>query len=439
MILDGILFWLSAFFMALSLGALMWLAARVAVVRQRRRAARTARRPCGYCPTRRSVWWVDALLPWRLLVRHACGYDLSHQPPIDGSGLVRCPECGQTVAPRQRLVVASRSRPGRVAFASMILTSASFAAMLSRGDGWIRYAPTCSLLGLRETGVSLRRTAVREELFKRVRAGDASPQAQQRFLEQLAHDLRDDAVRGNAIEATEQIDRLGDAALPALHEAVRSPDRQQRQHAFVLLAQADRQRGAAPPDDHLIAVAIEALRDDRYEVHGGNAKTAVAYLARHARTSPKVEWEIVRALRTTDDHQQRVLCAMLCGYCGFSRGMVDAYPILVECLADNAISGDATAAGPAIAGFGSAVVPLLEATRRRSADAQQCTLIDALLFDLGAASAPAVRPDGWAAGWSFRWNTTAIDWQWVFEGGIYWIDEYAEAKRRAAAKPSAEP
>lgn len=437
-ILDAILFWLTALLMALSIASLMWLAARCAVVRRRRRRARTARRPCGFCPTPRSAWWVNALLPWRLLLRHACGYDLSHQAAIDPSGAVRCPECGEAIVPRRRLVVANRSRPGRAALTCLMLTTASFVAMLSRGDGWVRYAPTYSLLGLRETGVRLRREAVREELFKRVRAGDASPAAQRRFLDQLVHDLGHDRVRGNALAAGDQIVALGDVALPALREALGSRDAQRRQYAFLLAAGREAAGRVEQTDERWLAVALEALRDDDYSIVGGNAAASFFSLLRHAPDRPEIEWEVVRTLRTTDDPQQRILCALICGYAGFERGMRDAFPVLLDCLADNRIAGDAQAAAPALAHFGPAIIPLLEAAKAASADAQQRMLIDLLLFDLGAASAPPTRPreSHSVAGW-FSWTslTELAPERFLSDGGLYWLDEYADAHPFDAGRP----
>lgn len=438
MILDGILFWLTALFMALSLASLMWLAARCAVVRRRRHRNRTVRRPCGFCPTPRSVWWVNMLLPWRLLLRHACGYDLSHQAAIDPSGAVRCPECGETIAPRRRLVVANRSRPGRAAIACMMLTTASFAAMLSRGDGWVRYAPTHSLLGLRQAGVRLRREAVREELFKRVRAGDASPAAQRRFLEQLVHDLGHDRVRGNALAAGDQIVALGDVALPALREALDSHDAQRRQYAFLLAARRDAAGREEQTDERWLAVALEALGDDDFAIVGGNAAASFFSLLRHAHDRPEVEWEIVRTLRTTDDPQQRILCALICGYAGLERGMRDAFPVLLDCLADNRIAGDARAAAPAIAHFGPAGIPLLDAARAACTDSQQQMLIDLILFDLGAPSAPPARPrdahsvSGWLS-WS-KLTELGPD-RLLDDGGLYWLDDYAAAHSSASGRP----
>ena len=435
MLLDRIFLWVACFLMALALSAFVWFSIRLFVIRRARRLDRGSLHRRGLCPTPRSLWWVDALLPYRLFFRHACGYDLSRQGALDATGAVRCPECGEVIQPRRLLMSPMRFRPGRMAFASLLLCMGCLGFMSDRGDGWIRYAPTYTLVGIQETGVAWQESSMRRELARRVNTGRESGWVSHRLAAFLVNDLRDDNVDWNAIDAVEQLGRMGTSALPALRGALTSSDAQQRKYAFVTLARIERAMDLSPPDGQTIAVAIESLRDDAYEAYVANAGAGFEYLYRHARETAEIQWAVVRALRTTDDPQQRLLCALLCGYCGFERGLRDAYPILIECLEDNDVAADARAAAPALAGFGPAVIPFLEATRRGSTDPQQRILIDLILFDLGAASAPAVRPDiRGTVSWMFGSPLRDINVSRLGGGGsIYWLDDYVYVQRKREA------
>ncbi|MCC6907734.1 MAG: hypothetical protein IT430_07325 [Phycisphaerales bacterium] len=430
MLLDRILVGSALTLGGLSLLAFVWLAVRLQMVRLLRRRRRSGRPSPMYCPTNHAVWWFDLLLPHRYFFRNTCGYDLSAQQVAADEGKVRCPECGR--AHRTDGVHHARFhfRPGRASLAGAILATGCLAAVSTRTDDWIQWTPTVALIAIQETGVPWQQSTMRRELSARVSNGGESKWVELRLARLLVRDLHADELELNAHAAMSQLGKMGAAVRPLLVEAVRSRDWQQRQYAFIVLARLDEKCGSPAAEAGVIDAAIEALRDDSEWLYR-NARVGLRFLYRHGQAEPMIRRRLDEALRRTDDSQQRLLCALLCGYLGSVESLDAAYPVLIECLEDNQIPGDAQAAAPALAGFGSAVIAPLEATLAECEDRQQELLIKAILFDLGASTAVASRPRlpaglGPGAHGSFARTDVEGDMYYV---GRDWLDEYVRSHR----------
>lgn len=428
MLLDRVLLYVAMALVSLALLAFIWVAVRLVPIRSGSRRQREC--ALGYCPTSHASWWFDLLLPYRYFLWQTCGYDLSRQPPLNERGEVRCPECGQITTPRRVHRGRYRFRPGRASVACLLLGSGCLIAVSSRTEDWIPWTPTYALVAIQEAGMPWHEIALRRELSKRVNDGGESKWVASRLARLLVTDLHSDEVEWNAYVAMRQLDDMADVARPALFDALRSTDWQQRQLAFIALARIEERCELTAAEPRIVDVALEALRDDS-EWYYQNAVVGMNYLYRHGAAEPGVRRRIRQVLGTTDDPQQRLLCAVVCGHLADIESLDAAYPILVECLQDNTISGDAKFVAPALAAFGPPVTARLEATRAATPDAQQALLVDLLLFDLGAASAPARRP--WVLpnlGRAFQapLQETSLD-QSLDDNLTYWLDDYVAAHR----------
>ncbi len=200
---------------------------------------------------------------------------------------------------------------------------------------------------------------------------------------QLVRDLEADDVRWNATRAVQTLQTHPDAARPLLMQALQSPDWQQRQYAFLVLATDS----DCPITESMIQTAVEALRDDhmgsRARAADGsretwdNAKAACDYLVGVGHVS---EFELASAL-LSDDAQQRFLAAYCLGMMGSNIAVEHCAAELLPHLRDNDIDFDAVMAAPALYRLGPAVMPAL-LRARPGADQQQAELIDLLILDL---------------------------------------------------------
>lgn len=137
------------------------------------------------------------------------------------------------------------------------------------------------------------------------------PEQRRRMLAGLIAALRADGVRWSALNAEWLLqDQRDDVTGELLRAALDDPDYQCRQFAAELL----RQRGASP-DDRLVAVTIEGLRDDDYpRARDGshytglrNAKDGTRWLWLH----PEAGTTALREALAATDAQQRFLAAWL--------------------------------------------------------------------------------------------------------------------------------
>jgi hypothetical protein len=174
------------------------------------------------------------------------------------------------------------------------------------------------------------------------------------------------------------------SAIPALEEALFSPDWQQRQFCAAAL----RCLPYYNPSERMLDVTVEGLRND--ELPRGlrladgartwspvsNATAGTTYLLGHADLASDF---LLDGLESDDD-QQRFLCAYILGMSGHTRALPLAAEILIEHLQDNDIDGDAVWATAALYRFGPRVIPILE--RVRPADEQQRRAVSLILLDL---------------------------------------------------------
>lgn len=279
----------------------------------------------------------------------------------------------------------------------------------------------------------------RRDLFERcLLAGSMSDGQLRLAFEGAMKDLTSDDVWGNAAQGERLIRMLGTPAIEELPRYLDSPDRQQALRAAELLSAVEPERHR----DRLTELAIDSLRDDehrwnlswgrRYLTHHadasaiedlamviddedaqlrfsakevlsrvcvrtgvapppevidawivmlragaeGRVRDAVDGLVAHM---PASETPLRRALRTSDDPQQRFVAAYALGM-GSAAGS-EAIALLIEHLGDNDISGDAARAAAALYHSGDRARPaILEA--RDSADAQRAAHARDLLWAL---------------------------------------------------------
>jgi hypothetical protein len=343
-----------------------------------------------YCPGHRTPWW---LRPIRLFWAGSCGYDLAGLPK-DSAGGSLCPECGHVS--RKGL----RRRPRvRHWVVGLLLIGAGRAAWrwpIVAHWAWARWAPGMPLAQVeRFLGTSTPKP-LRDEVADRLAAGTLSPRAADTAMESLIRDLHSDDVRGNGLRAAYRLSALKAVAVPALERALDSPDWQARQ----LAASALRQIALYEPNDRMLRVTIEGLRDDdlpmqresvmlgRPEVYSGiaNARDGVEYLINHdERIGPFLREGIERG-----DPQEMLLCAAIAGFAQKSELLPLAAPILVSHLRANHIAGDAKLATPALFAFGVEVAPYL-CPVLDSPDRQQRELARLILIDLDLIHPPDPR------------------------------------------------
>ena len=204
-----------------------------------------------------------------------------------------------------------------------------------------------------------------------------TPRTDPTDLYQLVVDLMDDDIQWNASNAIRHLAVAGEAAIPFLEPALLSRDGQQR-----LLAAYVLRRIGGPPSDALLEVSVESLRSD---VPRGIIRTLVSdtrtgatlFLANHggrART-----W-LVAGL-SSNDPQQRYLCAFLLARDGARDyvGLISGE--LMPHLRDNQIAGDAIYTAHALHRLGTHVLPFLRASYF-GADEQMSQLLDLIERDI---------------------------------------------------------
>ena len=354
-------------------------------------ARKRRRKPLSLCPG--SARGLRLLFPHHWLLRRACFYDLTGLVQ-DNDGCVRCPECGRKIRPDKALRSDRRWRPMPTLSLAGLAIVAALNSPFFRSGTWIKYLPDTALVAMERVGRPMQRPAMRSELRDRVWNGKISGRDAAWLARKLTADLRDDDRRFNAYWAMRLLPYLGLDAVTALERALSSDDYQQRQMAASVL------RGVAGhnPTDQLLRVTVEGLRDDQLpfdpRANGDtrfnyvfNASEGTRYLAATGHIAAPF---LVEGL-TSQDAQQRFLCALASGFGKCDELLPMAAPILIEHLADNRFIGDATWAAPALFHFGPAVIPYLERFRD-SRDEQQRDLVQLILLELaGPATTEAER------------------------------------------------
>lgn len=389
------------------------------------------RRPRRLCPGPRLTLrqW---LLPTWLIHRMRCGYDLGGHiaEPRPGergnpgaTALVACPECGRAALRRQQLLRSVGAwRPMGIACLCWALAISLAWHPPIAATSLVAMAPTDVLLTGEGTFGSTTPIEIRDELRRRAMDHQFSEGQIERFVALLVHDLRDDALIGNAKAAMEQLAIFGLFNERPLYEALESGDHQQRSLVAELLRDLPR---AGDPPAALLRVSVEDLRADDRHRNAGDARsflfryldqavpllvealdsdddqqrTAAVDLLRAARVTPAVRDRLVRGaiadlslahdrwaasgafsylVRHADiaepllgetmvsgDRQARLLAAAIAGCTARTALMQKALPILISHCSDNQIANDGIMAARAIAGFGTPVVPLLQPWRDR--------------------------------------------------------------------------
>jgi len=355
--------------------------------------------PRQLCPGPRPRWF-HWLLPRHWLLRPLCGYNLS-AAPVNTTGQLTCPECGRTHQGTSRLRQTTRRvRPATVCLALTALASLVTVVSLTAPTRWIELLPTEVLVQSEILLDADLPQEIKTHLWERIDARRLSPQQKTRLARAcVAFIARPefDARRSYAHVYLPHLGAAGDAALASM---LQSPNWRSRGWAAAIrLHTLD--PNAMPEEQltsDLLEVAIEGLRLDRpldlppeefKRMVDGPTQTALFFsLFRRfpTLTAPRAALHL-----TSDDPQQRLLCAAICAFAGDLTTIHTAAPILIEHLADNKVEGDANLAAAALASYGPAAGPYLRAVIN-SADFQQAETAAALVQQLdppeGAALAP---------------------------------------------------
>ena len=288
-----------------------------------------------------------------LFLRGNCWHDLSGLHS-DGEEGIRCPECGALANQRHPIRDGRRFRSGIMSLLIGLLAVTAGGTAWQRGSSWCGAIPTLPLVLLSGTAVGEHDTTIRDEVLERAKNGRISGYSACYLAEELMNDLRDDDVRWNATAALDSLWSLWPEARPALEAALVSDDIQKRGIAARIM-----RRKAAKPSQALLEACVEDLKDDRegpgYWFRQGNAQDSGHCL---------IKWyhhagSMVRDAMASNDMQQRILSAAVCGFSGDRDAMEEAVPILTNMLRDNETYGDAKIAAPALYNFGPDVIPHL--------------------------------------------------------------------------------
>lgn len=233
-------------------------------------------------------------------------------------------------------------------------------------------------------------------------------------LDQLIAELRDDDYRKNATLAMQAILSYPTSPLDKLYETLDHPEWQTRQIACYLIwrvrdtqeflgssdketidsikryskhlreLQSWRLTETPPITERLVEVTIEGLRDDQ---------TPHEHAERRALMYRNAEWGLrvltphasgwipqLREALTSDDHQQRLIAAMIVARSNTTELIEPACAILLPHLRDNDIRQDAIYALWALSQFDSNIIPILQRQLPR-ADQQQRELIQLLILN----------------------------------------------------------
>lgn len=156
--------------------------------------------------------------------------------------------------------------------------------------------------------------------------------------------LIDDDVRGNATESRERLIELGPDAVPALREALRTTDAQQRLYVVHLLAQLE-----APIDEDLLRAAALALEDDPWHTDFVHDDTdAVRLLIRAGARA----WPEARPGLHARDPQRRFLSAVVLAHTRCPHDLALTVTVLAGHLRDNRWRDDAAIASRALFALG---------------------------------------------------------------------------------------
>jgi len=301
-------------------------------------------RPRRLCPGPRSQRWRRVLPDRWLWTPCRCGYDLSglaFRAPgvlpvgVEHLGELTCPECGCALShPSQLLRGIRRFRPVPLGAMLALLAFHLYHRGPLRAWGWLEYTPTLALVETETTLHERTPEPVLNEVSTRVYTKALSASQELRLIPSLVRDLRHDDIRGNAERAMSLLRQIGFAALPALHEALRSEDYQQRQLAAHLVRELDPE----PPSADLLAATFEGLRDDWNFLHESpkpgrryrdwipieNAREGLAFLSRSAASMD----DLLKAGLHSEDAQQRLMCAVLVSWKGRTRLLPIACAVL---------------------------------------------------------------------------------------------------------------
>ena len=220
-----------------------------------------------------------------------------------------------------------------------------------------------------------------------------------RILEQIGQ-LRDDDIRGNALEAWYALLRAGDDAMPYLEQALHDDDYQTRQFAADVLHRMD---DRYQPSLRFLEVLIEGMRDDAYPYGTNrrgedvsmpitNARRAYEYFTSHPAAVDLAEGRLAAQLHGNDP-QQRFLVAVILAEGGRTAYAPRLAAILAPHLADNDLGTDATIAAYALGQLGARVRSYLE-PHLHSPDPQQAALVEHILYHIDNPGAAPRRPRG---------------------------------------------
>ena len=341
--------------------------------------------PCGprhRCPGKPQTWR-EAFGALSTLRRGRCWYNLKGLIGTPTAIMV-CPECGTQVRTRKLLREGRRFRSGRVSSALGLAAIAIGTTLWIRGDSWTSALPNLPLVMLSQTTVGGHDSQVRMELDGRIGNGILQGYAAHLLATTVTSELRNDEIKWNAEKALDYLEQLWPHSKPILERELYSGDGQSRALAAQLL-----RRLSKTPSDALLRACINDLRDDgsvpgqylRY----GNANAAAVYLLKW---QARARTHVLEAVHSNDP-QQRLLAAALCGYAGYENAVDDAVPVLLAHLRDNDIPNDAKLAHAALCMFGPDITDMLHA-HNETADEQTRYYLDRVFRHLAHA-----RQVGW--------------------------------------------
>lgn len=308
------------------------------------------------CPGPRFSWRNPGPI-LNTLVRSRCWYNLTGLP-LDEKGLIPCPECGSRLRRRKLMRDGRRFRWGRLGSASALIAITVGTIAWTQGSAWTSTLPNLPLVMLSRTDLGKHRSQVRKELDERVDSNAFDAYSAHLLARTFIKDLRDDSLRWNANTAIDFLDRLWPHSREVLEQELAVGDGQSRVVAARIL-----RSNLKKPTQALIIASVRELGDDSGEpgwyLRMGNSSQAAEYLKQW----PLMAREHVVAALDSDDVQQRLFAAAICGYCGFPEAMEPAVAILVEHLHDNDIRRDAKIASAALYNFGPDAAPILRRYR----------------------------------------------------------------------------
>lgn len=317
------------------------------------------------CPGPKRSWSMRMLAAVRAIPQSQCNYDLTGLPAYF-ENTAQCPECGRVSVLSPRIRRTTRDRALVCTGAGMFSMGVFWWIGVEGFTGrWASWAPTPALMLYKAHLADNWDGPVGTQVMQRASNGTITGWSARRFATELVKDLRDDQMSGNGHHAMSLLRGLGQAAVPALDEALMSNDWQQQQLAASLL----REINPPDPSDVLIQHSLDALKGDPltgYDLDHpdavlvaidvtDNIVSAVPFLVSHAE---RVYRQLVK-MAQHGEQSERFLAALVLAAARCESAADVFFPVLIEHLEDNTIYFDAELVVVAMIQFGPIAKPYL--------------------------------------------------------------------------------